>query len=130
MVIQRWQTLLLLLSGISAAWACFVPFGQPGQGDGFYPTEVPVTLILMILGAVLAIAGIFLFRDLKRQMTTAILAMLADLLSTGIGLYYSGTWFPSGAAPFLLIAAALLALAARWRIAADRKLLRSADRLR
>jgi len=129
MVIQRWQSLFLLLAAVCAGIACAMPMAETADGTAVTPVATPMILILTILGAAMALIGIFLFKNLKLQMSVALLAALFDVVAAGLGWHAAQTATP-GAATWLLAVATVAALVARWRMAADLKLLRSADRLR
>lgn len=147
-MIQRIQTIFLLLGSISMLAVLFFPFtslesGIQGAGilaDGVYTAqEKPVLLGLFSLSSLLALIGVFLFRNRSLQMKMAIFSADAGFIGTVLAIFY--LWedekvrdiFASlrlgvGAIfPILGFAALLLAF---WYIRKDEKLVRSADRLR
>lgn len=79
MVIQRWQTVFLLLAVIMMAVFCFSPFAQVGTDGGMqslHTHRVPVFLVVNILIAVLLFLSIFMYRNLRRQMMVTLVSMV------------------------------------------------------
>ena len=63
MVIQRWQSIFLLLASIMMGLFCYLPLASQGNVD-FHPYNQPVYLTLNILVAILSFIAIFLFKNL------------------------------------------------------------------
>ncbi len=148
MVIQRWQTVYLLMAVLVLGIASFVPAfsvvsphysydaslstifsGQP------IPSSMVGYFILVALSAVMSLITIFKFKVLKLQKTLCSVVMLLTLVATlllGLGIFTlpEGEKFSLSlaacAAPFAFI----FVLLARGRIEKDEKLLKSADRIR
>lgn len=138
MVIQRIQTLMLLIAAILMAIFCCTGFATVGAADAartVLVADAPVLLTLNILIAVLLVISIFLYRDLRRQMRVTLLILLlicASMVTSGF-IIYAGI---PGAEPILLGGVSLLLLALIFALLAyramgrDRHLLAAADRLR
>lgn len=141
MVIQRWQNLLLLIAVVLMCVFCATPYAEFGAVDAsasvtpVYVADAPVFLILNVVIAVLLIIALFLFRNLKRQMTVTLISIVllcASLLTCGFMLYnampdahvivFGGVILP--------VLALVCAVAALRFMRKDRNLLRSYDRLR
>lgn len=124
MVIQRWQSVLLLLATISAVLCAALPIQ--------YVDAVPVRalqcmplFILAVLVALLFFISIFLYKNFPLQKrTVAVSCMLT--VAAGIVAAIASLWI----AEAYLAAALVLALFAYGRIRHDENLLRSYDRLR
>ena len=87
MVIQRWQSLLLLIAVVLTAIFCFTPFAILGQDESIslYPVDAPAYLVLNIATAVLLFISIFLFKNLKLQMRISAVCVALLLCSIIIG---------------------------------------------
>ena len=138
MVIQRWQSVLLFLATILMVAINFSPLAQSADAartPATFVSDAPILLTLDILVAALLFISIFLFKNLRLQIRVTLLSILLICVLTvcaGIILYRDGAlgrieW--TGAV-LLLLCALLCALRAVWRMRIDRRLLRSADRLR
>ncbi|MBD5224980.1 MAG: DUF4293 domain-containing protein [Bacteroidales bacterium] len=145
MVIQRWQSVWLLIAGILVIVFCCLPMAavQTDVPDAavssvtlLRPVDVPVFMVVNILVAVLLFISIFLYRNMKRQKTATLVAMLltALMMLTEIYILYSWNrdgveveWFGS---IFLLLGALAFAFLAYKGISSDERLLKAADRLR
>ena len=146
-MIQRIQTLFLLLAAGLTLALLGLPFAgtpesvaaSPLFSDGSYLIhDSPALLVLYLLGAILAIAAIFLFKRRTVQLRVSIFSFIAILLGMVMTLILFlqdpimgqdvqpddrlGIFFP-----FLALAALLLA---QRFIRKDEKLVRSMDRLR
>ncbi len=141
MVIQRWQSIYLLLAIFAMILVFIRPFGyvEIPQGQvtstALVPLNYPVFLIVNILTTVLLFIDIFLFRNLRLQRMVAaicILLMVASAITIGIILTrtaaeWSIEW---GGAPVGLICAIICTWMARYRMGKDQETLRSYDRIR
>ncbi len=141
MVIQRWQSVLLLIATICMALFCFTPFASfndPASAESVLsasPSDFIVFLVLNLTIAALLFISIFLFRNLKRQLTVTLLSILLMIVSavTGIIIVYvrlEGGHIELSGGALLLIIAFVASLRAYRCIARDRRLLTSMDRLR
>lgn len=137
MVIQRWQSVFLLLASVMMGIFSFIPFAtQISDNDGimrFVPMDAPVYCILNLLVALLLLLAIFMFKNLKRQKTVTLISvmlMVASAVSGGIIAYGNGMTIDWGGGVLLLACSIVMALAAYRRMAADERLLKSYDRLR
>ena len=95
MVIQRWQSVFLLLAAVAMAFFCFVPNAEFTTPDALLTwrpmgltsatgTCAGSTLAYFIVNCVitvLIIIDIFLFKDLKRQMTVALVCAALEFAS-------------------------------------------------
>ena len=140
MVIQRWQTVWLLMAAILAVVFCFLPMAlvsdamaSPESVTFIRPTDLPV---LFVVDGVVALL-IFLYKNTVRQRTVTLVSMLlivvvmvtevCYLLSWGAGAGARVEWLGS---IFLLLGALVSAVLAYRGIRHDERLLRAADRLR
>lgn len=139
MVIQRWQTVLLLLAVIVLGIYCFTPIATMTDAAGvttpISTKEAPVLLTVNILIAVLLFISIFMYKDLKKQIKVtrmSIVLLCVSILTSVLVLF----WGMPQAQPVylggvsLLPVALILAIVAQRCMVKDRDLLRSYDRLR
>lgn len=135
MVIQRWQTVFLLLAAIFIVIFCFIPVGNI-DGRAVVVSSHPIYLALNIVAALTFFIAIFMYGNTRRQRRVAIIGMLLVVASMVMGIcYICGSAAPEthcsyGAVCLLLPAALIEAIVAYRRILADERLLRSYDRLR
>ena len=134
MVIQRWQSVFLLLGAILSATISFMPWATV-EGSIVTLSTNTIALTINILVAVLFLLAIFMFRNLRRQMNVTLIAtvLLAINNIAAICLTYIGD--PAGTLAWyggfiVFIAAIICGSMAYSRISADMDLLKSADRLR
>lgn len=156
MVIQRWQTLLLLLTAGLMACFTFLSLGQvqtadytfsfttlgfcyEGEATGGAPTGYLIHtwyfFIISLMSIILPLIDIFLFKNLRLQKRVClvslifIIATMATGASLGYGCIEGGSigWSEIVLAPFIAIVTTVLAWYCMQR---DHKLLQSADRLR
>ncbi|OJU56302.1 MAG: hypothetical protein BGN96_14785 [Bacteroidales bacterium 45-6] len=147
-MIQRIQTIYLLLAIVLLAIANLVPLAsfqlptgeliQVSVISGSHTNLTLPILSLSILSAILSAVSIFLYKNRKRQILVAYLALFPLLLLAG---FFIGFTYGSGASSAHLslvsvkgiilpaIAVILILLAIR-KIKADEKLVRSLDRIR
>ncbi|MCM1449789.1 MAG: DUF4293 domain-containing protein [Clostridiales bacterium] len=141
MVIQRLQSLYLLLAIIAMTLVFYLPFGliidatDPATTVELVTLDYPILLVLNSLITLLLLIDIFLFKNLSFQRLVAavcILLIIASAATTFIILSNIGDmWKIAWAgAPVALLFALFLTIAARYRMGKDLKLLRSYDRLR
>lgn len=139
-MIQRVQTIYLLLASISLFVIIFLPIGYQEAASNSV-TNVDVmdnlpTFILSIISAIVGLVSIFLFRNRKLQMLITSLFILLSILTlaslvffdfvTGKSFITKPNFIPYGLAIF----GAIFGLLAHRGISADEKLVRSMDRLR
>lgn len=139
MVLQRWQTVLLLLSLVLMVVFIFAPMGtvfdlmSPQSATLVFVCDNVGFLILNIVIAVLLLIDIFLFRNLKAQMAVAAVAMVLMAASAGLGfsfIYLLDGFRMSLFSTPLVVAALVLTWFARRFMRKDQRLLAAADRLR
>ncbi|MBD5283690.1 MAG: DUF4293 domain-containing protein [Bacteroides sp.] len=156
MVIQRVQSLLLLVAAVVMAWFSCVTVGQVNTADftlNFFPLgfEFEGTydnpaysgwyaytwsfFILGLISAVIPFIAIFSYRNLKLQMRLCLITCLLLCATVAVGANYGYnfveggtiTWNQMAFAPLLAFCAAILA----WtRIRSDKRRIEAADRIR
>ena len=129
MVIQRLQSLLLLLSAVFSIVYLFIPFGY--APEGVTPLCCPALWIVTVLAAALTLVDIFLFKNtaLQRKLIIACVLLLVAVAVLSLLPVFRGE-MAIGAGDLLLVGA-LINLGFAYRcIRADERLLRSLDRLR
>ncbi len=156
MVIQRWQTLLLLIAAVCMGFFTFMSLGQiqltdytlnfttfgfsyEGEATGGGPTGFMTRtwgfFAVSILSCLLPAINIFTFRNLNLQKRLCMIELLLLIAVIAAGAIYGYTGIDNGAvswsslvcAPFIALVADIMAYN---RICADDRLLKSADRLR
>lgn len=143
MVIQRWQSVLLLLAVVFMCLFCVTPYAILEEVNGvtssFEPATSPVFLILNVAVAILLLIDIFLFKNLKLQMRIAkmnIILIVASMISMGVMCYTivspitSSYSFEVTYSVLYVVAALVCAIFALRFMRRDHKLLTSYDRLR
>lgn len=135
MVIQRIQTLFLLLAVALMATFTFVPFLSTG-GLSLASTDFPVYLTLNLLTVILLAIDIFLFKNLARQIMVAKVSVMLIVGSIVCGFItaYCGS-FPNGTvfnwySILLLVLTLLSTLLAIRNMQKDRHILKSYDSFR
>lgn len=133
MVIQRWQSVLLLIAAACMVAVCFIPFAHAADGM-IPPSDITVFFVLNLTSAVTLARAIFLYRNMPRQKMVTLLSIVLILISAGTGVtsaYLNYSDVGLEVAGCALMGVALIAsIWAYRRIAADQRLLRAADRLR
>ncbi len=140
MVIQRIQSLFLLIAAVLMALVCFVvPVAQGEVADGEIITvhiyDMLPVMIINLLTAVLLLIAIFLYHNLNFQIKVtriSIVLILISALVEFVALYSQVgdlkiQWIGSA---IMLGCAFILAILALRSIISDKKLLSSYDRLR
>ena len=156
MVIQRWQSVLLLITAVMMACFTFLSLGQvqlpdyslnfttlgftyegvatAGSPSGYY-AHTWAFFIVSLLSIILPAINIFLFKNLRLQKNVCLIEVffLIALLAIGIvyGYYYFDdayvSWSSIIIAPLIAFVSDLMAYN---RINSDQRLLKAADRLR
>lgn len=140
-MIQRKQTLWLLLSAVCAALTLKFPFfngtvltGTNGvEGAELTATDNIFLLVLAIATAVVALITIFLFKNRKLQLKLSFVGLLLSVAFAALNFYYIQNFAPGGRLSltslftFFAVIGFLLALQG---IRSDEKLVRSLNRLR
>lgn len=137
MVIQRIQTLMLLIAAIMTALFCLLPYGTCAgiENPEIFIKDTPALLALNIAIAALLVINIFMYKNLRQQMRMLILTLILICASAATSLFVLSHAYDN-AEPILLGGVSLLVLALLAGLLAyrgmrhDRNLLRSADRLR
>lgn len=146
MVIQRWQSVWLLVAAVLVALFSFLPMAYissegPEIMDAssvtfMYPYDNWVMLIVGLLVSLLLVINIFSFKDTRRQkrMTLLAVVLIAVLAACACLMVYGFRSEGAGAewmgSILLLAGAVIFALMAYRGIRNDEKLLKAADRLR
>lgn len=129
MVIQRIQTLLLLLALICNVVFLFTPFAY--GPEGVTPLAFPAVWITLAAASLLTLVDIFLFKNTSLQKTVLLIscaAVVAALVLCVIRIFSDDLTIGGGG--LIMIASVCLYIGAYRSIRADEKLLRSLDRLR
>ncbi len=141
MVIQRWQSLLLLIAVVLMCVFCSTPYARIAAAESsaasspVFVYEAPVFLIINVLTAIILFIAIFLYNNLRRQMSVTIVSIAlicVSAVTTGFMLHSAlpdAELILTGGV-VLLFGALICALAAYRFMRRDLKLLRSYDRLR
>ncbi len=143
MVIQRWQSVWLLVAAILVVAFCCLPMAlvsstvpDPNSATFLSPSDLPAFLVLNIIIAVLLVLSIFLYKNTKRQKTLTMISMLLLVVAMVTeGLIYFNWQSSEGrieilGSVFLLLLSLVSAFLALRGIRHDEHLLRAADRLR
>ncbi len=133
MVIQRWQSVFLLLAFNLLGLAFIMPVGTV-DGVDIEPTSDLPFMIINITAAILAAIDIFLYRNLPLQIRIASVTMVLAIGAAIVGaLHFMVTdgfgMIVVGGFPLPLIAAIFIWIA-RSMMVNDRRLLAAADRIR
>lgn len=155
MVIQRWQSVLLIITVALMACFTFLSLGQVNITDYTYnftclgfaaegemTQNVPVVeqstwflFIVSLMSTIIPFINIFLYKNLPLQKRVCLIEVMFIVVTIVLAAYegyfaYPGTpvsWSTLALAPFL----ALITTIMSWRlINKDHKLLRSVDRIR
>ncbi len=156
MVIQRWQSVLLLIAVIAMSLFAFLSLGQVqlpdytlnfttlgfsvegeltgGDLSGMYMSTWPF-FIISIMCAIIPLINIFLFKNLRLQKTLCLIEILFIIAAISIGCGYGYctfenqhvSWSSLVVAPVIALIATAMAYG---RINSDQQMLRSADRIR
>lgn len=137
-MIQRIQSIYLLIAVVAMAIFCFSPIGQIGADalrSPVMPADYPVYLILNIVIAVILFLAIFLYNNRKLQLTLTKVSMLLIAVSAVCGglILYGGNsdsarleW--AGGVTLLIISLVMALMAGRG-IRHDINIIKNADRL-
>lgn len=157
MVVQRWQSVMLLIAGVMMGIFSFCSLGQIQAADyTFNVTALGIVregiatapdeatgittaslFILSLLGCILPLIDIFCFRNMPLQkkvaLVSALFAAVACIIASFSASQFAGdfgaevSWSVFIGAPAIAVIADLLAVR---MISSDQKKLRAADRLR
>lgn len=152
MVLQRWQSLLLLVATVMLVLFSFCSLGRI-QGDaqtvdvysyGLYDNPQGTQLlgtvyvtVVTLLAAILCLVAIFMYNDTRKQKKVCLLSLVLVVAGCCSAWFAIGGFRISGADGFgygimaFAPVAAMLFIIAAWRcIRSDERKLASADRLR
>lgn len=150
-MIQRKQTIFLLLAFVSTLVCMFLPLGtfEPVgmgvgntmyniriSGNGMSDYSVCVMFVLLMLSSVLSLGTIFFYNNRKRQISLCGLDMLLLVVWYACFAFFAnsagteGSMFHVSFASCLPFVAVVLIVMARRGIIHDEKLVRAADRIR
>lgn len=145
MMIQRWQSVWLLLAAILTGFFCFIPMAtiaggetaaDPGSFTPIYPSQMQVFFCVNLLVTLLLFLAIFLFKNTRLQKSITLISMLLILCSLATEALMLFGWNSAEGqiswtgSVFLLIGGFVLAAFAYRGICKDERLLRAADRIR
>lgn len=155
MVIQRWQSLLLLV--VAGVMSCFTfcsigqvqtydytfnftslgfsPEGIPSDGDSGTVIHTWYFFALSLTSVALSLIDIFLYKNLSLQKKVCLITLMFVIASgaSACGLGYKGIeggaigWSSVALCPFIALAALILAY---WRMQSDHNKLKAVDRIR
>lgn len=134
MVLQRWQTVYLLISVVAMALAAFFP--AVGGACGLSLCGGGLTAVYHILSgvtALLMLVTIFKFKNLRLQKTLCSCGMLlcaAACVLVVLDYFLQGQALPLNLSALLPFFAFVCVMLAKGRIAKDDKLLHDSERLR
>ena len=142
-MIQRIQTIWLLLAAIAGFFLTKLPLYEGSTGSGlpvtYTATESLLLFALTIVAALLAFVSIFLFKNRKQQMRFSLFGILLSIILTGLVVYmfdsfktanpgFTKSSYSWGA---LLPLAMIIFFIMAWNnMRKDEKLIKSLDRLR
>lgn len=133
MVIQRWQSLYLLIASIFMGLFCYLPIALVENSE-LSVYNFPIYLTLNVLIAILLFISIFLYKNLARQKTVVKICMMlnvASIIAGALIMYNIWTDVISWKGTLLLVVATLgIMLGAYRHIVADERLLKNYDRIR
>lgn len=134
MVIQRWQSVFLLLGAVLAACINFCPWADVDNLSVSLSSNA-IALTINLLVAVLYFIAIFMFRNMRRQKTVTLIGTVLLVINNIAAACLTYIGEPAGTlcwygGPLIFVAALVAGCMAYNRISADERLLRSADRLR
>lgn len=142
-MIQRVQSIFLFLAGLFFAGQFLFPMANGAQAQsGFFTdsrydiTDHTVLLAITILGIILALGAIFLFRNRKLQKSISTLVALASVVLLGAAYFFLNqnsvdpAQLQVNAGSFFPIGSIICALVANRFIGKDEALVKSMDRLR
>ena len=130
---------MLALAVIVMAIFCSTPFATVSataeQVESVYLKDAPVLMIVSILIGVVLFLSIFMYKDLKRQMTMTLVSMVLRVAAIVTGIFIVYYAMPDAQLVIfggvtLLVVTFILALGAYTMMNRDRKLLDSYNRLR
>ncbi|MBD5369999.1 MAG: DUF4293 domain-containing protein [Bacteroides sp.] len=154
MVIQRWQSVLLLVAAVMMGLFSFMSLGQFQGADvtynftalGIMPEGIPTggaapegqstwyLFVASALSALLALIDIFLFKNYKAQRRmcaySILLTCVATVLAAWLGYaneFGEISWSSLVCAPFIALIAEIMAY---QRIVRDNRIIRDSERLR
>ena len=143
MMIQRWQTVWLLVAAVLVCVFCFVPMAivpgealDPNSATFLSPKDMPVFLVVNIVVALLLFLAIFLYKNTRRQKTVTLVSMLLIAVSMAVESFVLFGWETQAdrvewlGSIFLLLGALVFALLAYRGTSSDEKLLKAAERIR
>ena len=132
-MIQRIQSIYLILASGLAGGGLVFPLGTPEGGEPVYPLGHTPLLILALAMSAVALAAVFLFTNRPLQARIAGVGMLVGLAFIAVGAILFGAEFGTwaiGFGAFMPVVYVILAWLARNAIRRDEELVRSADRFR
>lgn len=139
MVIQRWQSVFLFVAAVMMLIFSFSPIAVVKVDStltNFHPYhDAPVFMVVNLLIATLLIICIFLYKNLRRQMTVTLVSIVLIAVSMVSGAFIlfkgqSDAIIELAGADVLLFGAMIMAMFAYRNMRKDKKTLSSYDRIR
>ena len=133
MMIQRMQSLYLLVAAALMGWFCFTNLGSIGEDTVITVKSNTILWIVSILTAVIYFLAIFLFKNPKKQKSAIYAAMIVTIgvIATSAIIIFGGEESISPDSNAIAPAIALIgAIRAIQGINKDVKTLRDAERIR
>ena len=138
-MLQRIQSIFLLVSSL-AYWGLFaLPFASGGESNHSLFSDKVLNLndhigllVAGVLGGLLSLAAIFLFKNRKLQQSISYLSFIPSLVLIGLAYWLFNTTSGGslGLGMGLPVVSAICSLVAATFIKKDEKLVKSMDRLR
>lgn len=133
MVIQRIQTLWLLIALVLMVITGFQPFAWIGT-QPYYLNDFPVLAVINWLVVALLFIDIFLFKNLRLQKTVSLVSLLLMVTLCVVGFIYQQRMLPEALPEWgggvLLVSLAAIFDALAWRgMSRDHKKLSNSNRL-
>ena len=136
-MIQRIQTIYLLLSAIVSAGLIFVfELWENPAGEAVYAQDEPMVFLLFLISALMSVVGIFLYKNRKQQFVLGRVNVILNLILLGLFVFWSlnisgeSNISEKGIGMVIPIVSIVLLVLANKAIKKDEDLVKSVDRLR
>ena len=137
-MLQRIQTVYLLIAGVISATLCFlIPYGEGQDGVSLFAVNTPLVLGLFLGSGVLSFLAIFLFKNRKLQFVLGRLNIILNLITLGVFVYWilatsgeASVALEKGVGKLIPVISIVFIVLANKAIKRDEQLVKSVDRLR